>query len=70
MDAMDAATRCQRMWARLGKAFEREAYARAKTQNGHDRVQAVLAAKTAEACFWQATGHADCFDFERGPVNG
>lgn len=52
------------MWKRLGGLFERAAYEKAATGGGLDRVAALEFAKSAEACFWQATAESDCFDLE------
>lgn len=63
-EADQAQERRCRMWKRLGGMFERAAYERAGTGNGLDRIAALDFAKSAEACFWQATGESDCFDLE------
>lgn len=56
-DSDRAATRCNRMWRKLGGLLERYAYDRASKGLNH---AAMEAARMAEVCFWQATGEMDC----------
>jgi hypothetical protein len=65
MEAADVSLRCNAMWAKLGRMFERHAYERAKLDNSLDREVAIGFAKAAEGCFWQSTGESDAFDLKR-----
>jgi hypothetical protein len=62
-ESADALNRCNRMWLRLGRALERQAYERSKHGNPIDCRHAIGFAKDAERCFWQATGDAEAFNF-------
>jgi hypothetical protein len=62
METADAALRCNRMWAKLGRMFEAAAYERAKLGSALDREVALGFAKAAEGCFFHATGDMNCFD--------
>lgn len=56
-DSDRAATRCNRMWRKLGGQLERYAYDRASIGFCQSALEA---ARIAETCFWQATGEMDC----------
>ncbi|MCG7507040.1 hypothetical protein [Mesorhizobium retamae] len=59
LDAGQALMRNCRMWKRIGTSLEKAAYKAA--EGGLDK-RAIALAKTAEACFWQATGDSDAVD--------
>lgn len=56
-DSDRAATRCNRMWRKLGGVLERYAFDRVERGLPNAAMQA---ARMAEVCFWQATGEMDC----------
>lgn len=60
-DIDKACTRCNRMWRKLGIILERRAYDAAEKGL---RVSAMEYAKSADACFFQATGENECIDFQ------
>jgi hypothetical protein len=63
METAEAALRCNAMWARLGRIFERKAYKIARELKSRSTRDTSLAfARLAEGCFFHATGDMNCFD--------
>lgn len=55
-DEDKAASRCTRMWIKLGRSLETLALAQAEARNPN---LAIEAARRADVCFWMATGVLD-----------
>jgi hypothetical protein len=62
METAEAALRCNAMWARLGRIFERKAYKIAESEVAFARDTSLAYARLAEGCFFHATGDMNCFD--------
>lgn len=60
-DSDKASPAINRMWLRLARILDKRSEERAKA--GYADV-AIQAARYAEACYWQATGEADCVDLK------
>ncbi len=66
-DPDKVATRCARMWWRIGTLLEKRAVERAEQYSARDTM---TYARAAEVCFWQATGEMNSAEMKEFVSSG